>query len=118
MEDDPAVLIEKALLGAVMIGGAPTFSELRGVREEHFASEPHRLIWRALSAIAGRGEAPDLLLTVCELEQMGDRTLSAAGGAAYLSSLLDLVPDVENASNYAFRLRTFATARRFKIATR
>lgn len=105
---------ERALLGSVLIGGAATFAEVSDVQDRQFSIEPHRLVWLALSAIAGRGESPDLVLTVCELQQIGH--LRAAGGAAFISSLVDGVPSVESAAQYAFLVKTYAIARRFRVS--
>jgi len=102
---------ERSLLGAVLIDGA-LLSRVESLAPDDFASEPHRVIFTAMLALAGRAEGTDLVTVGAELERRGD--MERAGGPAYLSSLVDVVPDVENVVAYA-RLVRDASARRALI---
>lgn len=103
--------IERALLASLMLCGRETtwgkVSTL--VRPTDIAAEAHRAIFEAIQAVAKESD-PDLLLVRDHLQQTG--RLERAGGAAYLASLVDLVPDVENVVAYAKKVRERAAARR------
>ena len=79
---------------------------------DDFATEAHRVIYEAALALADRREGIDLVMVQSELEKTG--RLERAGGPAYLASLVDVVPDVENVEGYA-RLVREASLRRLVI---
>ena len=100
---------ERGLLGAVIIDGA-LLSRLDGLRPDDFGSEAYGLIFTAIRALAGRGEGVDLVTVQSELEKTG--RLEHAGGSAFLSALVDRVPDVENVESYARIVRDASRRRR------
>jgi replicative DNA helicase len=103
---------ERSLLGAVLIDGALIARVMEFLAPDDFASEAHRSIYEASLALADRREGIDLVTVQGELEKT--HRLERAGGPAYLSSLVDLVPDVENIESYA-RLVREASLRRLVI---
>ncbi|MBK9063179.1 MAG: replicative DNA helicase [Acidobacteria bacterium] len=103
---------ERSLLGAVLIDGALLSRVMEFLAPDDFAAEPHRVIYEAALALADRREGIDLVMVQGELEKTG--RLERAGGPAYLSSLVDVVPDVENVEGYA-RLVREASLRRLVI---
>ena len=103
---------ERSLLGAVLIDGALLSRVMEFLAPDDFAAEPHRVIYEAALALADRREGIDLVMVQSELEKTG--RLERAGGPAYLSSLVDVVPDVENVEGYA-RLVREASLRRLVI---
>src|SRR5512147_2209304 len=90
---------ERSLLGALLIDGGLLTRVMEHVIPEDFATEPHRLVYEACLGLSDRKEAVDLVTVQAELERNG--RLERAGGAAYLSGLLDNVPDVESVESYA-----------------
>jgi replicative DNA helicase len=103
---------EKSLLGALFIDGALLSRVMEFLIPDDFAAEPHRAVYEAFLSLADRNEARDLVTVRSELEKAG--TLERAGGASYLASLVDRVPDIENVEAYA-RLIREASLRRAVI---
>jgi len=103
---------EKSLLGALFIDGALLSRVMEFLVPEDFAAEPHRVVYEAFLSLADRSEARDLVTVRSELERAG--ALERAGGASYLASLVDRVPDIENVEAYS-RLIREASLRRAVI---
>ena len=82
---------EKAVLGAILLEVEHVATVLAYVNIEHFALSSHREILRAISNLNRRQRTPDLVTVVEELGQTGK--LESVGGAEYVSSLIDGVPD-------------------------
>lgn len=101
--------VERSLLGAVMIDGG-LLTRLDGLRPDDFGSEAHGAIFTAIRGLADRGDGVDLVTVRSELEKTG--RLERAGGDAYLSGLVDRVPDVENVKTYAGLVREASQGRR------
>ncbi len=100
---------EKSLLGALLIDGGLLSRVMEFLLPEDFASEAHRLVYEALLALADRQEGRDLVTVSSELEKTGK--LERSGGASYLASLVDRVPDLENVESYARLIREAALRR-------
>lgn len=100
---------ETSVLAAVLVDGGllPRVAPL--VTPEKFASERHRLIFRAMLQLAERGLPVDLVTVTSELE--ADGLLDRAGGPGYISGLSDGLPDVDNAEGYARLVAEDATRR-------
>jgi replicative DNA helicase len=103
---------ERSVLGSILIDGGLLTRVSEFLVPEDFSSEAHRLVYAACLALADRHEGRDLVMVQSELEKAGK--LERAGGAAYLASLVDRVPDVENIESYA-RLVREASLRRAVI---
>ena len=107
---------ERSLLGALLIDGGLLTRVMEHVIPEDFSSEPHRLVYESCLALSDRKEAVDLVTVQAELERNG--RLERAGGAAYLSGLLDNVPDVESVESYARLVREAALRRQLILQSR
>src|SRR5690606_8487356 len=114
--DDPArevplfsVEAEMSVLGGACIDSDAALEAADGCTREMFSQESHRLIFDALLALIRRGEAIDTVTIVAELERVG--TLERAGGAVYLSHLLDAVPTAANIRYHIGILRRLFTRR-------
>lgn len=101
---------ERAVLGAVLLDPAALLQVLDKLRPEEFYLESHQLIFEGCIALHERGQAADLLTLTNHLREEGQ--LERVGGASYLSSLVDTVPDVANVVHYAEIVHDKAVKRR------
>lgn len=107
--------LEQSVLGSCLIAWDNVGEDVQKVIQfKHWSSEPHRLIWQAILAIAAEGATPDLLLVAHALDQAG--ATRKAGGAGYLVSLVEIVPDTTNAAAYGRRVRDAWVARKMKTS--
>ena len=90
---------ERGILGAVLLDNQSLPAALETVRSEDFFSDHHRRIFDRMTELGEAGKAIDLLTLTEELRRTGE--LEAAGGAAYLASLVDGVPRISNVTHYA-----------------
>jgi replicative DNA helicase len=91
---------ERCVLGCLLIDcGLYRALDRVALRVSHFGLDAHRLIYHAMLERESRGKKYDLVLIAVDLEAAGK--LREAGGATYLASLLDRVPDVESVAEYA-----------------
>ncbi|HEX5464415.1 MAG TPA: DnaB-like helicase C-terminal domain-containing protein [Burkholderiales bacterium] len=92
-----SVEAEQAVLGACFLSPA-VFHELP-LSENDFYRADHRVIWRAITALAADETAFDAVTLSDWLEARGE--LKQAGGLAYLATLARDTPTAENAKAYA-----------------
>lgn len=90
---------ERAVLGAVLLDNQVFDQAAQLLVSEDFYLESHRRIFDTIISLAGASRAIDILTLREELERRND--LDAAGGVAYIASLLDGVPRVANIEHYA-----------------
>lgn len=90
---------ETAVLGSLLIDGSMIEEVSLILKERDFFSEQHKLIWRAMQSLTQDGKPIDVLTVASELRD--HKCLTRAGGAAYISSLTDYVPDIANVCYYA-----------------
>jgi replicative DNA helicase len=90
---------ERAVLGAVLLDPASLLQVFETLKGEEFYLESHRLIHEACVQLHNRGQAADLLTVTNFLREEGQ--LERVGGASYLSSLVEGLPDVANVAHYA-----------------
>lgn len=98
---------ERTVLGAVLVDNAalPVVEPL--LRSEHFSDHAHRAIFAAMCAMGQAGRQIDLVTLRDELgEQIG-----SVGGVPYLAGLLDGLPRVQNAAEWARIVRDRARRR-------
>jgi hypothetical protein len=100
---------EQAVLGAVLAAGQLLVEVAALIEEVDFYRPAHRTIWRAILALADRGEPTDPVTVLGELEHAGE--LPEVGGGPFLHTLTQAVPTVANAAHYA-RLVAEAARRR------
>jgi replicative DNA helicase len=101
---------ERAVLGSVLIDNLSLAVVAPLLKEEDFFLDTHRRIFRAISELAARSSVIDLVTVREELDR--DGSLDRAGGAAYLASLIDGIPDVLNVEHYAHIVKEKSTLRR------
>jgi replicative DNA helicase len=101
--------VERALLGAVMLHArVPTSIPIPTADDFYLAA--HGVIWKAILSIVVRGAAPDLVLVYDELAATG--MVERAGGAVYVSDLVDGIPCVDSVPEYARVVKERARKRR------
>ncbi len=105
---------ERSVLGAVLVDPTALLQVLDKVREDDFYLESHRLIWSGIVTLQGRGSAVDPVTLTNHLREEGQ--LERVGGASYVASLVDALPDVANAEHYAGIVRDKAVKRRLMAA--
>src|SRR2546427_760134 len=104
---------EQAVLGAMLLDQDAALKAAELLDDTMFYREGHRLLFRAMVALRERGEALDPVTLHTELVRRGD--LDHAGGVAYLSSLIDVVPTGGHVEAHAGIVRD-AAGRRQAIA--
>jgi replicative DNA helicase len=90
---------EQAVLGGLMLDVSAWDNVADAVRAEDFYRPDHRLIFRAIEALAGNSRAVDVVTVSEQLERTGQ--LQDAGGLAYLGSLARDTPTAANVRAYA-----------------
>jgi replicative DNA helicase len=100
---------ERSILGAILLDSHSLDLASEKLRPEEFFLDQHRRIFERMLALQDRREAIDSLTVMDELNRHGE--LEAAGGAAYLSQLMDGVPRISNVEHYARIVREKALLR-------
>jgi replicative DNA helicase len=101
---------ERSVLGSILIDPSALDKVTEKIRAEDFYKDAHRQIFAAMLALAEESRAIDLLTLKEALARQG--ALDAVGGAAYISSLVDGIPDIRNVDRYAEIVREKSTLRR------
>jgi replicative DNA helicase len=104
------VVAEQSVLGAMLMSkqAIDPASELLSGRD--FYRPAHELIFDTIIDLANRGEPVDALTVSHELQRRGE--LARVGGAPYLHTLVNTVPNVASADYYASIVREKAVLRR------
>ncbi len=105
---------ERSVLGSALLDPTALLQVLDKVRDEDFYLESHRIIWAGILELHSRGAGVDLLTLTNHLREAGQ--IERVGGATYLASLVDGLPDVANAEHYAAIVRDKAVKRRLIAA--
>lgn len=104
---------EQAVLGAILADSTAFSLAAPILRAEDFSTDDHRHIYRAMIVLETRdASSVDVLTLADQLAVAGDRAIPQA----YLTSLLDAVPDVANVTHYARIVRAKAQHRRLALA--
>jgi replicative DNA helicase len=90
---------EEAVNGSLLIDGAAIYEVASLIKAADFFSEQNRLIYTACLALSERAGAINQITVAEELERRQE--LAAAGGAAYLSHLISIVPTSLDIQHYA-----------------
>jgi replicative DNA helicase len=101
---------EQAVLGAILAAGRLLVEVAALVEEVDFYRPAHRAIWRAILALADRGQPTDPVTVLGELDHTGE--LAEVGGGPFLHTLVQAVPTVANAAHYAHLVAEAARRRR------
>jgi len=111
-EDQPAIALysqesEEALIGSVLINPS-VFWDI-DIDPLEFYIHKHQWIWSAFKEIREAGFQIDVINVTEHLDKNGK--LSEAGGVAYLSSIINVVPSSLHAHDYARHIRETAYRR-------
>lgn len=91
---------EQAVLGSLMLEANEAFDKISDtVSESDFYQYNHRLIFRAISALAVEGKNPDHVTVTGWLQTHGE--LEDVGGLNYVGALAEVVPSAGNVKEYA-----------------
>jgi replicative DNA helicase len=90
---------ERSVLGAVLLDERIFNQAAVLLQEDDFFLESHRLIYRRMHQLASDSRAIDFVTLKEELQKSGK--LEQAGGSAYISSLVDGLPRLENIEHYS-----------------
>src|SRR5450759_1310503 len=99
---------ERAVLGSVLLDPAAISHVVPILAQDDFYSDKHQRIFRGMLDLFERSSEIDLLTLKEELNAGGTETVDAA----YLSWLIDGVPDIGNVEHYARIVKEKATLRR------
>ena len=99
---------ERAVLGSILLDAAAIAFVVPVLSAEDFFSDKHQRIYRGMLDLYDRSTQVDLLTLKEELNAASAETVDAA----YLSWLLDGVPDIGNVEHYARIVKEKATLRR------
>ncbi|RDV84593.1 replicative DNA helicase [Ammonifex thiophilus] len=111
------VSAEQALLGSIFLDPETLSRVEELVRPEDFYEEAHRAIYEAMLELEEKSLPIDLITVTEHLRREGK--LEKAGGAAYVASLVDVVPTAAHAEHYAKLVRDKALLRSLvEVATR
>jgi len=101
---------ERAVLGATLVDAEAAKTALGILDSDDFSDDRHKIVFRSVERLNSRGEPCDLMVVTRELS--ADDRLKAAGGAPYVSGLLDDCPDVANVDFYAGLVKSDSQARK------
>ena len=100
---------ERAILGAVLLDNQAFNTATQILTPDDFFGDANRLIYEAMGAISRRSET---INTVTLREELTRRdVLERAGGAAYISGLIDGIPAAANVEQYARSIKDKAILR-------
>src|SRR5258708_29398632 len=104
---------ERGVLGSVLLNSNAFHRVTSPIDSEDFLREPNRQIFAAMRDLAEQSRPIDTLTIKEELARRGQ--LESIGGAAYVASLTDMVPDIANVERYARIVKEKSTLRRLII---
>jgi replicative DNA helicase len=90
---------ERTVLGAVLVDNAAFNSAAEILTRDDFYRESHRRVFEAMALLSERSQPIDLVTLKDELVRAS--ALEAAGGAAYLASLIDGIPRIINVEHWS-----------------
>ncbi|NHC47361.1 replicative DNA helicase [Motilibacter aurantiacus] len=104
------VAAEQSVLGAMLLSKDAIADVVELLRGTDFYRPAHELIYDAVLDLYGKGEPADAVTVSAELTRRGE--IAQVGGAAYLHTLISMVPTAANAGYYASIVRERAILRR------
>ncbi len=104
---------ERAVLGSILINNNAFYRVIGTVDTADFFKDAHRTIFSTMRLLAERSREIDLLTLKDELGKRGH--LEQVGGSAYISSLVDGIPDIANVERYARIVKEKSTLRRLIV---
>jgi replicative DNA helicase len=100
---------ERTVLGAILVDNQAFNSAAEILGRDDFYRESHRRIFGAMASLAERSQPIDLVTLKDELVRQS--ALEAAGGAAYLASLVDGVPRITSVEHWSRLIKEKAVVR-------
>jgi replicative DNA helicase len=104
---------ERAVLGSIIINNNAFYRVIGTIDTEDFFRDSHRTIFGTMRRLAEESREIDPLTLKEELARMGQ--LDQVGGTAYVTSLIDGVPDIANVERYAGIVKEKSTLRRLIV---
>lgn len=105
---------EEAILGSLLIDPDAYFNVIDVLSPRDFYIERNAWVYEAIAALYDRREVVDFVTLCDELEKVG--RLEEAGGAAYITSVINIVPTSLHVEHYAHIVKTAAVRRRLIAA--
>src|SRR5258706_13864978 len=90
---------ERAVLGSILINNHAFYRVVGTINTEDFFRDAHRTIFATMRRLAEQSKEIDPLTLREELAK--NAQLEQVGGSAYVSSLVDGIPDIANVERYA-----------------
>lgn len=100
---------EQCVLGCALLDNDAAGAVLTSLKDEDFYSEPHQMIFRAMSELYVKSTPIDFVTLTGQLEQ--DNTIDSVGGISYVTQLTNILPSAANYSNYIDIVSRDATLR-------
>jgi replicative DNA helicase len=104
---------ERAVLGAILINNHAFYRVIGTIDTEDFFRDAHRTIFGTMRRMAERSQDIEPLTLKEELAKHAQ--LEQIGGVAYVTSLMDVVPDVANVERYAQIVKEKSMLRRLIV---
>jgi replicative DNA helicase len=104
---------ERAVLGAILINNHAFYRIIGTIDTEDFFRDAHRTIFATMRRMAERSQDIEPLTLKEELAKYAQ--LEQVGGVAYVTSLMDVVPDVANVERYAQIVKEKSMLRRLIV---
>jgi replicative DNA helicase len=104
---------ERAVLGSILINNNAFYRVVGTINTEDFFKDAHRTIFTTMRSLAEHSREIDLLTVKEELSRRA--MLDQVGGSAYISSLVDGIPDIANVERYARIVKEKSTLRRLIV---
>ena len=89
---------ERSILGAILLDNSLYDQAAEHIGADHFSLDAHRRIYSRMHDLQETGRPVDMITLVEELDRR--KEVEAIGGVAYLSSLIDGVPDRPSIEHY------------------
>ncbi len=105
---------EQSVLGAILIDKDAMVDVAEFLRPDHFYTDRHCLIFAAMLALYESHEPIDVVTVTAQLKK--DGCLKEAGGASYVSELLNVVPTSAHAERYGRIVQEHFTKRQLVAA--
>jgi len=104
---------ERAVLGSILTNANAFYRVVGIINTEDFFKDAHRTIFATIRHLAEESREIDTLTVKEELARNG--LLEQVGGHAYVSALMDGVPDTANVERYAKIIKEKSTLRRLIV---
>ncbi len=100
---------ERSILGGILLDDKVVHEVASLLKPDYLSLESHRRIYTVMRGMADRGQPIDMITVADELDRR--KWVEAVGGVAYISSLIDGVPDRPSLAHYCGIVREKAMLR-------